>query len=174
MFYFHLITYKLSFVSLGDFGVKMVDFDWCGWFLFLVLSDKTKILKGFFVEVCFFFSLSVSFQWFVLCVSVLISSMQRVFCCCFELLQLFLLRMFLFAVCLCCVLFCFDPFNNHEDKIKGNGNRTLCWVFVLISLSIYSSVFFSSFCIVDLLRFSTRNRIGIPSFNRGFVLCTCY
>lgn len=132
MFYFHLITYKLSVVSLSDFGVKMVDFDLCGWFLFLVLSDKTKILKGVFVEVCFFFSLSVSFQWFVLCVSVLISSMQRVFCCCFELLQLFLLRMFLFAVCLCCVLFCFDPFNNHEDKIKGNGNRTLCWVFCFL------------------------------------------
>lgn len=73
----------------------------------------------------------------------------------------------LFAVCVCFVLGCFDPFNNHEDKIKGNGNRALGLVFCF---NIIIHLFFCFFLFVDLLRFSTRNRIGIPSFNIG-VIC---
>lgn len=92
------------------------------------LLDKTKILKGFVgVGISYLFLFSGSF----LCVSVLISSMQRAL---FVGLNYYN-YLFYYACFVCCVfecvfcLVCFDPFNHHEDKIKGNGNRTLCRVF---------------------------------------------
>lgn len=91
-------------------------------------------------------------------------------CCCFELFNYF------YYACFCllcvCVVYCFVLIHSIITRIKSKATEIEHYVecFVLISLSIYSSVFFFV-CIVDLLRFSTRNRIGIPSFNRVFLFC---
>lgn len=74
---------------------------------------------------------------------------------------------FVFCV-LCCVCLCFVWFvliHSIITRIKSKATKVELYVecFVLISLSIYSSVVLhSSICCV-----STRNRIRIPSFNRG-------
>lgn len=123
-----------------------------GEFLSLVLSDKTKMLKVFLFEVCFsslfLFILFISGSFNV---SVLISSMQRVFvvlnyynyfnyaCFCF-----------LCVVCVCLWFVWFVLIHSIITRIKSKATKVELYVecFVLISLSIYSSV---GFAFVDLL-----------------------
>lgn len=137
-----------------------------GEFLSLVLQTKRRCWKVFFfVEICFssLFFISGSFN-----VSVLISSMQRVFVVFWIITTILTTHVFVFLcvvwVCLCFCLVCFDPFNNHEDKIKGNESRTLYWVFCF---NIIIHLFFCRFCIRRSAASQLEIEFGIPSFNRG-------